>query len=510
MQRFLSRSSLAALGLAIFATAAQAVSIPVANHSFELVDVVPGDFTATAPSFKNSPPPPGWGGGADVGVHNAGDFGSTTNGVVGGQVGFLGNGGAFTNLFQDIAGAGQADPSITHYRLTVGLAHRGDAGAGNVNIGIHDINNGGAGNFFTSVNRLGLSNAAMKDFSVVIPATNVAAGDTLRVYMDKTAGNLVVLDNVRLEAITANPTLAYWRFENGPANTNVIHGAPDAFPNYAPDVADSSGSGNELSMWSTGGGTGYAYRSDVPASTITQTGAANNFSIKNTGAFPATFTDPNSTMNSVELKQWTIEASWKPEVGGFRTVVGRDGQGIASQDGNLAALYLQAVPGDALAIKFTDEAGFFHQAVSAPGVVSGFSFGSDPNGLTGVWHNIAAVSDGSTLSLYLDTGSGYTLIAQTDMTASGSTNTALTNGFNALGGVASGGGWQAGGWSVGRGLYAGGHGDRAYGFIDEVRISDVALNVNQFLFSEPVIPEPATGLLALLATAALARRRSRA
>src|SRR5690606_11007631 len=111
------------------------------------------------------------------------------------------------------------------------------------------------------------------------------------------------------------------------------------------------------------------------------------------------------------LSQWTIEASWKPENGGFRTVIGRDGRGVASLDGNLASLYLQAVPGDALAIKFTDEAGNFHQAVSAPGAVTGFNFGGDPNGATGVWHNIAAVSDGSTLSLYLDKGTGYNRIA---------------------------------------------------------------------------------------------------
>ena len=48
-------------------------------------------------------------------------------------------------------------------------------------------------------------------------------------------------------------------------------------------------------------------------------------------------------------------------------------------------------------------------------------------------------------------------------------------------GTTSGADWHAGGWAVGRGLYAGGHTDRAFGFIDEVRISDSALTPNAFL-----------------------------
>jgi len=79
----------------------------------------------------------------------------------------------------------------------------------------------------------------------------------------------------------------------------------------------------------------------------------------------------------------------------------------------------------------------------------------------------------------VDAGRGYELVAQTDMTASGSTNTALTAGLG------SGSDWQAGNWSVGRGLHNGGHTDRAYGLIDEVRISSKALMPSQFLYSKP-------------------------
>src|SRR5437870_12532472 len=82
--------------------------------------------------------------------------------------------------------------------------------------------------------------------------------------------------------------VAYWRFETGPANSNVIHtvGAGQ----FEGTTPDSSGNGNTLSVWEQGGNAGYQYRTDVPFSTVPQTGAANNFSVKNTGGGPAMFT----------------------------------------------------------------------------------------------------------------------------------------------------------------------------------------------------------------------------
>jgi hypothetical protein len=193
---------------------------------------------------------------------------------------------------------------------------------------------------------------------------------------------------------------------------------------------------------------------------------------------------------------FTIEASWKPENGGFRTVVGRDARNVVTANGDLAAVYLQAQPDNSLAIKFADLAGNFHQAVTAPGFVQGFDFGSDPNGLNGSWYNIAGVSDGSTLSLYVNN----VLVASTPIV---STDPRLAVG------TTNGGDWHAGEWSVGRGLYGGGHTDRGYGFIDEVRISNSALSPNELLMA---VPEPATAALVLIGFLGLqvgrGRRRS--
>jgi hypothetical protein len=314
---------------------------------------------------------------------------------------------------------------------------------------------------------------------------------------------------VSMSVPAQSATVAYWRFETGPAGANVPHGAGTGV--WAPDIADVSGNDYFLSVWETGGGAGYVYRANTLAkSTIPQTSTANTLCVKNTGGGPAMWTSPTEAIRTISPAQWTIEVSVKLENGGYRTIIGRDSRGTLAQYdnqgieqaqwGDLAALYLQAIPDNALAIKFCDVSGIWHQAISATNIFQGFDWGSDPDGLLGKWYNIAAISDGSLLSLYLDdvaAGTGYQLIAQTDMTGS-SADTALTAG------TGSGGDWTAGEWTVGRGLFGGGHADRGYGYIDEVRISDSALGVNELLFS---VPEPATMILLGLGGLNLLKKR---
>jgi len=274
-------------------------------------------------------------------------------------------------------------------------------------------------------------------------------------------------------------TLAWWRFEAGPDGTDVVHANPVGV--FSPDVPDSSGHGNHLSVWSTGAESGYGYRSDVPAGQIPFSGATNHFSVQNTGGYPCLFTSSNAPIHTITPLAWTIEVAFQPEnTGTHRTLVGRDSRGTATANTNLAALYLQITPADELAVVFCDVSGVWHQAVSGSGMVHGFTY---PHTSTGQWQTAVATCDGDTLRLYyqnLESGAGaLTLVAETDLTLSGSPDRRLTAG------AGSGSDWTHGTWSVGRGLFAGGHVDRAWGFIDEVRISVGALAPDAFLFPPP-------------------------
>jgi GH43 family beta-xylosidase len=279
---------------------------------------------------------------------------------------------------------------------------------------------------------------------------------------------------------------AYWRFEDGTPGSSVVHNGDNGV--YAADVLDMTGNGNHLSVWQTGGGGGYAYRSEVGISPVPKTGAVNSLSVKNTGGGPAMWCSAEG-LQTMTPSAFTVEAIFKLENGGYRTIVGRDSYGTntagATTNSALAALYFQAVPNNALAIKFCDVSGYWHEAVSETNIFTGFDFPTNPDGVGVPWYAMAAVSDGKTLSLYLmelGVDTEYRLIAQTDLTASGSPNTALTAG------AGDGGDWDAGDWSVGRGLYDGGHVDRAYGYIDEVRISQAALAPEDFLCSPQGMP----------------------
>lgn len=276
-------------------------------------------------------------------------------------------------------------------------------------------------------------------------------------------------------------TIAHWEFNEGPAGSGV----KQPF-----GARDSSGNGNHINPWTEGDWGGFIYTDDVPTPVIFNIDSANTTSVRNAGDHPTLMTNSMlSDPSGVDIEMWspavwTIEVSYKPEHNSdYRTMVGIDSQGNIADRPNLAGLYFQIQPDHSVRVAFADVSGYWHEATSDAELIQGFNPANDPEGISGTWYNIAAVSDGKLLSLYLDdvsAGMGYQLIAQTDLTESRSPDTALAVGQG------SGSDWHGGGWSVGRGMWAGDHADRAYGFIDQVRISLGALDKTEFLMYHPV------------------------
>jgi hypothetical protein len=289
-------------------------------------------------------------------------------------------------------------------------------------------------------------------------------------------------------------TLAYWRFEGDGVNVPVAgttqvedtngRDINVTFPN-APGIAgvDSSGNGNTLRAWEHAWA-GHTYQSTVPSAPLAS-GLSNNFSVQNGGDYPAMSTwslknSPTSDLETIKPLAWTIEASiMSTNISSNRTFVGRDGNGDSGiGDGNRAPLYFKTFNGT-LQILFTDEAGNTYDLSDTTGPIA-----------TNAWYNVAAVSDGTTLSLYKDGGAGYQLVNSMALTPGDTRLNYDDNGSTTAGDTQ----W---GWTVGRGRYGGGdlqgdgHEDRWFGAIDEIRISDVALAPSQFLF----LPAPALTLL---------------
>ena len=278
-------------------------------------------------------------------------------------------------------------------------------------------------------------------------------------------------------------TLAYWRMEGDGVSTpvagttQVLDTNGRTTTNTTPGIVivDVSGNGNTVWAWDHSYA-GHTYQSSVPATKVPLTGLTNRFSIENAGSFPACFTWSKYSHPTVDLETnrplaWTIEASVRPTAtDGFRTFIGRDGNGVDLGNTSLAPLYFQTTPGGYLRIAFTDVGGRAYEVVDTTALT------------TGNWYNVAAVSDGTTLKLYKDSGAGFVLIGSMTLTA-GDTRLA----YDTAG--ATNAGDTQWGWTLGRGRYGVNdgqgqdHSDRWFGNIDEVRISDAALKPGDMLFA---------------------------
>ena len=277
---------------------------------------------------------------------------------------------------------------------------------------------------------------------------------------------------------------AYWRFEEGTNGTPVNSAVADP-------VHDSINQ-NHLDAFATN--TSPNYTSSVPPKPL-KSGLANTLAldfIPHAGGGDDLFTQyndgdagkgPAKHINDGIIAPgggFTVEAAFNTNnPARFAAIVGKEGQPAGSRPVQTFVLKTRA-DNSLLQVELFDGNGNNKQVSSI-------------NSLTASqWYYAAVVDNGSTLSLYLDSGSGYQLQGSTPVTG------ALFQGVptNPL--------WDAS-WTVGRGQFAGNPTDWFDGMIDEVRITNSALAPSQFEFApagggaSASVPEPGSATLVGLA-----------
>lgn len=255
-------------------------------------------------------------------------------------------------------------------------------------------------------------------------------------------------------------TTAYWRHENGTAGTLVAAGANA--------VVDASGHGNHMRTFNPTS-TGASYVSDVSPLTL-RSGLTNSLSLDfGPGGDGPGQNDDNyadgKPLNSKSFTALTVEFAFKMNsIGGFQTLVGKDGKPTSSP---VAPLQIK-VRGDSfpdgvanqLFVEWIDGDGDVHHLASGVAIAAGN------------WNHVAFVLTANRAALYLMGESGdYQLVdAINSADFAGADSQVLVD--------------STGNFTVGRGMYNGNAADWSNARIDEVRISDRALEVTDFLFAE--------------------------
>ncbi len=180
---------------------------------------------------------------------------------------------------------------------------------------------------------------------------------------------------------------------------------------------------------------------------------------------------PVLNLNTWSPESWSIEASVvMDDLGSYETFIGKDGTMHSQSESDF---YLQK----------TGSSGDIRVALST---VSGqrvnLSTGFYP--ATNEWFHVAVTSDGGTLSIYINDGTGWSLKGTEALTGGSMANNALANGNGAN-------------WTFLRGWYDGGFTDHVDGRMDNVRFSRGALSPHAFLYDAGLtVPGIPTGLVA--------------
>lgn len=286
-------------------------------------------------------------------------------------------------------------------------------------------------------------------------------------------------------------TLVHWNFDEGSDGASVPAGAGGGEAEFDDTVLDSSGNGNHLRTWANFSAP--VYSANVPFGSVPQTGRSNSLALDfspNQDLYAA-----GKPINAQQFTEWTIEASFMANVvDNWQVIVGKDGHPLLPgqpQGGDLHGappVFLKTLAFNShLELGLVDGAREFH------GIQS-----TDPL-QTGQWYSVAATATANEISLWLKGPGDSNYVLQGSAAISGAF--LAPSDFNDPADFE----WS---WSVGRGMWNGNIADWFDGMVDEVRISDTALDPSEFM----AIPEPSTyallGGLAALALVMVRRRKS--
>jgi len=250
-----------------------------------------------------------------------------------------------------------------------------------------------------------------------------------------------------LQGSTHAKTLAYWRFEEGAAGKT--HAADrDGF------YKDSSGNGNHLSSWAANSRP--EATAEVAFAKVPQTGKKNALALQfsddnDAGDDLGTFSKSGRSMiDSFAFKKgWTIECTFKMAAADcWQVIIGKDTCPGSRGEPLFSAKIMQ---NNRVQIMFCDDAGTAHFIESITPVKAG------------EWNSIAVTYDRKKAELYLKRESDRKYFSQRSLRL---TNVTLDTPAP---------------WTIGRGMWEKKPTDWFKGSIDEVRISDTALDNDEFL-----------------------------
>ncbi|MCC6492798.1 MAG: hypothetical protein IT424_07240 [Pirellulales bacterium] len=285
-------------------------------------------------------------------------------------------------------------------------------------------------------------------------------------------------------------TQAYWRHEEGPDGGLIPAGADT--------VLDSSGNGNHMRTFNPTF-TSATYTSQVSPVPL-RSGLPNNFSLDfgpggdDGGNNDDNYTD-NKPINAALFSAVTFELAFKMDaVSGYQALFGEDGKPLGNEPGETDS----PVPPLKIMVRGDDFPGgvpsqLFVEWIDGDGDIHNVANGQTVD--TSGWYHVAFTLNATDAALWVARESGpYSQVASlTGQDFAGASGEVIVA--------------EPLGYSVGRGMFGNNVTDWSDAKIDEVRVTDAVLSMNEFLFAAG--PEPGALVLAVAAfgLCGLARNR---